>query len=140
VEVIRYPLEALEHALDTRSREIQGQPSYNQNLALVLDIPFTRIAAHRKRGLSVALADELAVRANLHPSLVWPSWFDDALQEPGCKWCGAPVPMKSLQGLWCTRQCHNRLQWEERCLAARAREWWTRLDRYRESDILSVVA
>ncbi len=36
---------------------------------------------YTEEGLTVLQADLFATRAGVHPSLLWPTWFDDALTE-----------------------------------------------------------
>ena len=79
---MRYPIDALEHKLGTFlyvSKD--GQPARNEGLSRVLGIAPGTIARQRQTGLRVREADLYAVRAGYHPALVWPSWFDDAMDE-----------------------------------------------------------
>lgn len=46
-----------------------------------LNVPLSHVDAYVRRGLSLAQADQLAVRAGTHPSLLWPTWFEDALRQ-----------------------------------------------------------
>lgn len=45
----------------------------------ITGIPNLWIWRHLKSGLTPYEADALACRFNQHPALLWPSWFDDAL-------------------------------------------------------------
>ena len=79
---MRYPIDALEYKLGTFLHVASdGQPARNQGLANVLGVLPGTIARQRNTGLAFKEADLYAVRAGYHPALVWPSWFDDAMDE-----------------------------------------------------------
>lgn len=61
----RFPLEPLEAVL--------GRPTARQLAERVGVVPCV-VQAARRRGLSVRHADEWAIRAGLHPAIVWPAW------------------------------------------------------------------
>lgn len=42
---------------------------------------------HWKTGLTVWEADRIACGLKLHPSEIWPSWFEDGLSEPEVPTC-----------------------------------------------------
>ena len=47
----------------------------------------------KERGyVNTWLADEIATHLGIHPSRIWSSWYDDAVDEPVCEECGEPVP------------------------------------------------
>lgn len=66
----RYPLDTL--------REAMGSPSWN-GLGRALGISGATLYEYRERGLTALVADRLAIKAGLHPAMVWPSWVDDGL-------------------------------------------------------------
>lgn len=68
--MIRYPLEAL--------RDAMGAPSLNA-MGQQLGVAGTTLHDYRDRGLTSKVADRLAIRAGLHPALVWDTWIDDSL-------------------------------------------------------------
>ena len=47
------------------------------DIARRYNIPRTSLHVGRKRGLTPDMADRWAVRVGLHPSLLWPEYFDD---------------------------------------------------------------
>lgn len=77
---MRYDIEALEQKLGTfLTLSTDGaQFAPDAGLAVALGMSRSAVQAGRTRGLSADQADRYAVRAGYHPSLVWPSWFDDA--------------------------------------------------------------
>ena len=80
---MRYPISALEQKCGTylTMSDKQDQFAPNQGLANRLGVSRSVVIQARQRGLSVRQADEFACRAGYHPSLVWPSWFEDAEDE-----------------------------------------------------------
>jgi hypothetical protein len=78
-------------------------------------------------------ADRLAVHVGLHPSLIWPSWFDDAADEPHCRYCGEVAPFVPSNVVWCSLSCKEAARgrywrWEAR----KHRSLWERVDRVTE--------
>lgn len=65
---MRYPLEPLLELAGTRSQLAEAVHMDPRNLA--------RLAAD---GLTDRMADRLACMVGLHPSMLWPTWFDDGL-------------------------------------------------------------
>jgi hypothetical protein len=84
---------------------------------------------YRVRGLTAETADRLAVAAGMHPSAVWPTWDDDAFDEPVCAWCREPV----FDSRYCGTVCARRMREDRKRLAGGLEKWWKRVDRYRES-------
>lgn len=66
----RYPLDPLLDALGLRS--------LNQAAARI-GVSGATLYEYRDRGLTAHVADRLAVKAGLHPAMVWPSWVEDGL-------------------------------------------------------------
>lgn len=89
----------------------------------------SQIARWRTSGITSLVADRLATMIGLHPSVIWPTWFDDADLEDRCPWCGEIV-LTNGNGSYCSTQ-HRRLMKSERDHDANRREKWEkRLDRY----------
>lgn len=74
----RYPYEPL--------AELVGGTTAEQ--AERLGVSHHLVRALKRRGLSAAQADRYAIVAGVHPSLLWPSWFDDA--QEGAAGCACP--------------------------------------------------
>lgn len=52
------------------------RPMTNQLVADILGVSERTVARWAKDGLSDRLADEVAVKLNVHPFVIWPAWFD----------------------------------------------------------------
>ena len=72
VIVHNWPLQPLFDVTDTTE--------YKQ-LAVLTEISARTLHRAALRGLPDATADRAATRLGLHPSLIWPNWFDPYLQE-----------------------------------------------------------
>lgn len=80
-------------------------------LARSVGLSGNTLKAVRRRGFSEDQADRYAVRAGLHPSMVWSDWFDGAAVVcPECEARFVPRPNQR----WCSRKCRN---------LASSREW-----------------
>lgn len=62
-------------------RPTGGFDSEPRGLSARLGVANTNIYRHRKYGMAPEVADRMACRLGLHPSLLWPSWFDDAIDD-----------------------------------------------------------
>ena len=67
--------------------------------------------SRRAGWVSTWRADEIATHLKVHPSRIWPSWFDDAEREPRCAVCGDPVPYFYADRLneTCSKTCRKYL-------------------------------
>ena len=133
---MRYPFDPIDRRFPFRPTG--GSPDEPLGLAALLGTSNARIGHYRKAGLTVDAADRMAVRLGMHPAQLWPSWFEDAEDEPGCLWGGELVPLD--RRTLCSHQCRDLMREERKRDAGRRYRWWARLDRYRESVVLEVVA
>ena len=100
-----------------------------QDLFRALKISKQTLASYHANGISTLQADRLAVRVGLHPSEVWPTWYDDAENEDRCPWCG----VWSFDRRYCDEVERRMHEKEWRRDMTRTRNWWKRLDRYRHT-------
>jgi hypothetical protein len=73
----RYPFAPLEALLPPRPPF--GPRPGEDYWKTVLKVTTGHVSAFRKRGLNWQQADDLAIRIGLHPSLIWPDWFERGL-------------------------------------------------------------
>jgi hypothetical protein len=104
----RYPLAELAKAMCCTERDALTR----------LGVAGSTRKLYLERGLVPKAADKLATRAGLHVAVVWPSWFDDVLEDHGrvCRndRCTSRfLPSRSNQ-MYCTIPCGRR---------ARTRVW-----------------
>lgn len=109
----RYPLEPLAQAMGLSLHAACAQ----------LGISGTTQKEYRARGVTVRVADRLAVKAGYHPAEIWPTWIDDAIaDEPpayvnykDCAECGQPFEASSPRRRFCKPQCrknHHTRAWK----------------------------
>lgn len=79
--------------------------------------------------LSSWVADRLAVTFGVHPSVIWPSWFEDALEEPFCAWCRGPVNWRNSLSIYCSADCRQEREREQRFDRRRQEAAWERIQR-----------
>ena len=128
----RYDVEALEHALFTEDIYRGGRSAPDTALAEAVGVTRGSVIVARKRGLNIDQADKWAIRGGIHPSLVWPSWFADALADDCCDWCGIELPFTARN--ICGRPGCRKALWKQRSFDNyRLAAWWKRLDSYREA-------
>lgn len=79
-------------------------------LAGKLNVSGSTLQDYQTRGVTPRVADRLAMKAGLHPSLVWPSWFDDVLEDHGrdCAECGGRFLPKRHDAKFCDPACNRR--------------------------------
>ena len=78
---MRYDVGPLEWAAGGKLHESHGQPAPDLGLALALGVDRQTVCRMRVHGLSVRQADRFAIHLGYHPSILWPSWFDDYEDE-----------------------------------------------------------
>ena len=130
----RYPFADLEQAMDIRPEFSGGHLEGVGAIARQLGVDRNQIYRWRKDGMAPLTADAVAIRIGVHPSLIWPTWFDDALMEEGCTWCGAPrslLPSVAGRSSTCSKSCWHRRKRELAFLRRRHEAWLMRLSRYR---------
>lgn len=60
-----------------------GVSTYSlQQIARDLGVCESQPSKWQRRGLTTAAADRAAIRLGLHPSLLWPEWWETAALEP----------------------------------------------------------
>lgn len=124
---VTYPFAPLEAMLADPLAEHNDGPV--KIVARQLHIGTQQIYRYRRTGMTTELADRLAIAAGLHPSVVWDTWFIDAASE-ACPLCMEPLTGRRLL---CASCHHEVVAWEHAHDRIRQREWWARLDRYRET-------
>ena len=139
--MIRYDFADLEDAMQVRPEPGNGQMETTGALARQLGVNRQQVLRYRKEGLRPLVADKLAVRAGFHPSLVWPSWFADALAEQKCAWCQGPLSMKACRPTtYCGGRCKYMARSERLSLERRQAAWWRRMEEYRDEPESEVPA
>lgn len=108
----RYPIAPLIEAMGLTSSETSA--------GRALGLGGSTWKEYRDRGVTERVADRLAAKAGFHPSVIWPSWYDDetaALSrecaEPGCDETFLPIPTHPRQR-FCSRACRKRSSERER--------------------------
>lgn len=68
------------------------------------------IMRYRNEGMSPIVASRLANVCGLHPCEVWPSWFDDTVEDSGraCQECGARFLPNAPNQRYCSAPCKKR--------------------------------
>ena len=98
----------------------------------VLNRDRAQICKWKEWGLSSISADRIACGLGMHPSAIWPSWFDDEENENRCPWCQEMVMVQGRSRYCCSE--HYRAAKRQRDRDDRRRFWWwQRLDRYRRN-------
>lgn len=79
------------------------------------------IMRYRRDGVSPIVASRLANICGLHPAEVWPSWFDDCVEDAGrpCDECGEKFLPARRDARFCQERCYRR--WWGRETARRRR-------------------
>lgn len=120
----RYPLQPLLDLLAER-----GVPQSHKQLRMAIGISGTTLNEARTNGLVARAADRYAGRAGVHPAELWPSWFDDALEDDlrrsgkDCAECGARFIPRQKGHKYCQALCRNRAV--NRAYLRRIRAQWT---------------
>jgi hypothetical protein len=96
--VKRYPLAAL----------IEASGLSEAALGRLVGMSGTTLTTARRIGLIEAAADRYAIRAGLHPFLVWQDWLED-LTVP-CAECERPFIPRTRRHRFCMTACKNRQQ------------------------------
>ena len=78
---MRYDLAPVEWAAGTRFHLVREQSAPDIGLAERLGVSRQTIHRARRFGLNAYTADQYAVAVGYHPSLLWPSWFEDYEDE-----------------------------------------------------------
>ena len=139
----RYPFADLEAMLRIRPEYRGGHLEGVGAVARHLGVDRNMIYRWRHEGMGPLTADRVAISAGFHPSLVWSTWFDDALLEPGCTWCGGPMslaPSTFGRGTTCSGRCWKARKRELAFIQRRHSAWLMRLDRYRVQHRFGVAA
>jgi hypothetical protein len=88
-------------------------------LLALTDMPYSTVVGRvnseawnnmRALGLTPYMADKLAVKCGFHPSLVWPSWWDDEIAEfsLACPECDQRfMPSRPTQKFCCPQHRNN---------------------------------
>lgn len=64
-----------------------------------------------EHGVTALVADRIATAAGFHPAEIWPSWWDDALDDEmvkkgrPCEQCGEPFVASRSWSLYCSPRC-----------------------------------
>lgn len=99
----RYPLEPLLELLEKR-----GVPLTHNGLERSIGLSGSSLKGARRLGLLPKSADRYASKAGVHPAEIWPSWFEDAVEDHGklCEWCRASfLPVRGKQHRFCSADC-----------------------------------
>lgn len=117
--------------------DAMGEPL--PSLGRRLNIGGSTWVEYRDQGVTARVADRLATKAGFHPSLVWPSWFEDeaaALSvECADERCDRRfVPAKRSQR-YCSPRCRERRKAREK-----ARRRYQNDPVYREAQLARVAA
>ncbi len=76
---VRYDIRELELAIGYGGE--LGDPDRLTAIKFRTGLSASTIITLRHRGVDYVRADDLACRAGFHPSLIWPTWFADALAD-----------------------------------------------------------
>ena len=95
------PLDRLYPQLSAHTDEAAGQTG----VWTVLGVTKSTTTRWRRVGMTTMAADRAAVAVGLNAVDLWPTWYDDAVMEPPCRWCGEPLS----EGMtYCSRE-HRQL-------------------------------
>jgi hypothetical protein len=125
VTELAYPIEPLLKCIE--------EPGEDVAVARTLGVPWSTLKRWRENGLRPLAADRVAVHIGKHPFEIWPSWFDDLELEQTCGWCGEVVMRDTCERRFCSRAHYLLVAAERSHDRLRLKNWWRRLDRYRES-------
>jgi len=136
----RYSFAPVDELVPPMERGQPGAPPEATGLAERLGVRSGQIQRWRERGLDTYTADRIAVTLGKHPFELWPSWFDDAMNER-CPWCGDVIQVSGhrTDRRSCSDKCAHSLRREADnvnglgSIECRRRTWWGRLNQYRRT-------
>lgn len=114
---------------------ISGEAAYGSlGLPELLGMSKRTVQSSRARGfMDTTMADAVATKLGVHPSLIWLTWFEDAEQEPRCKWCRAELAIgDQAHSVTCSKPCRLKLKAERDLDMWRLYAFERRCDRIRE--------